>query len=128
MKFEIGRRSLRIEADKIRWTALEEAYIEDVLGLKKEGDAIALVRKTECKHTFFLETAPLDEHVGEIVVTEEKVCRWKHSRNLWICGCCEREGNPQLLYLPPTHSNVNFCPNCGGRIVVEENTDAKEAE
>jgi len=121
MKLEIKRKSLEIQLQ----SPIEEAFIEDVLWLMKDGDAAALVRKYN-GFCVCLETAPLDEHIGEIVVTEEKVCRWKHSRYFWKWGCCEREGNPQLLYLPPTHSNVNFCPNCGGRIVTEENTDAKE--
>ena len=124
MKLEIGRRSLRIEADEIRWTAFEEAYIEDVLGLKKEGDAIAIARKTECKYirpTFFLETAPLEEHV-----TEEKVCRWRCSGTAWMAGCSgSSEGYP-LIFLSPIHERVNFCPNCGGRIVTGEDNDANE--
>ncbi|OGP46222.1 MAG: hypothetical protein A3K30_03885 [Deltaproteobacteria bacterium RBG_13_51_10] len=40
MKFEIRRKCLRIKPE----SEIDLAYIEDILGLKKEGDSIPLVR------------------------------------------------------------------------------------
>ena len=121
MKLEIKRKSLEIQLQ----SPIEEAFVEEVLGLKKDGDAVALVRKYN-GFCVCLETAPLEEHVGEIVVTEEKVCRWwKYDDISWKAGCCNRSGHPSF-YLPPKHPRVNFCPNCGGRIVTGEDNDANE--
>ena len=120
MKLEIKRKSLEIQLQ----SPIEEAFIEDVLWLMKDGDAAALVRKDN-GFRVCLETAPLDEHVGEIVVTEEKVCRWKRGGRVWLWGCCELEEHP-LLYLSSKHPKVNFCPNCGGRIVTEDGKERGE--
>ena len=46
MKLTIDRRCFRIECDngKSYFDEIEVAYIEDVLGLKEDGDSINLVR------------------------------------------------------------------------------------
>ena len=41
MHLEVGRRKMKICSDN----EIDEAYIEEVLGLRKEGDSIKLVRK-----------------------------------------------------------------------------------
>jgi hypothetical protein len=45
MKLVVKRYGMHIECDDTFWSDQEEAYIEDTLGLKNDGDAILLVRK-----------------------------------------------------------------------------------
>ncbi len=52
MKLSIGRHGLRIIPEGDRFLDLDErdtAYIEEVLGLRNEGDAVRLVRRNAYK-------------------------------------------------------------------------------
>ena len=45
MRLEVNRYNLQITSDSGFWTNQDTAFLEDTLGLKKDGDAILLVRK-----------------------------------------------------------------------------------
>lgn len=45
MDLEVRRNKLSITSDGTFWSDQETAYIEDTLGLRKEGDSLLLVRK-----------------------------------------------------------------------------------